>query len=128
MDVLAAHRRARTVAAAIGFAGSDLTMIATVVSELARNIVLHAGTGEILMAATKQGRCSGIEIVARDKGPGIRDVAQAMRAGYSTAGSLGLGLAAVQKAADEFQITSRQGEGTTVTVRKWMCFGSAPHG
>jgi serine/threonine-protein kinase RsbT len=119
-DIVTARQRGRALAAGLGFSGSDLTLIATAISELARNIVEYATTGEVLLGlADKDGR-PGIVIVARDEGPGIGDVAKALSAGYSTGQGLGLGLPGVRRLMDEFEIASEPGHGTTVTVRKWL--------
>ena len=108
------------MAAELGFPITDLVMIATSISELARNIVLYAKRGEVILGVTidKLGK-RGIVVVARDDGPGIRDVKQAMQSGYSTSGGLGLGLPGVRRLMDDFQIISEPGKGTIVTARKW---------
>lgn len=118
-DVVIARQRGREIASLLGFSASDLALIATAISELARNIVLYAGTGEIEIGHVEQMERRGIEIVARDQGPGIRNIPQAMRDGFSTSGGLGLGLPGVKRLMDEFEIQSRPGRGTTVTVRRW---------
>lgn len=118
-DVVIARQRGREIASLLGFSASDLALIATAISELARNIVLYAGSGEIEIGRLEQKDRRGIIIVARDQGPGIANIAQAMRDGFSTSGGLGLGLPGVKRLMDEFEITSRPGRGTTVTVRRW---------
>ncbi len=118
-DVVIARQRGREIASLLGFSASDLALIATAISELARNIVLYAGSGEIEIGHVEQMERRGIEIVARDQGPGIRNIPQAMRDGFSTSGGLGLGLPGVKRLMDEFEIESRPGRGTTVTVRRW---------
>lgn len=118
-DILAARQRGRELATAGGFTGSDLTLIATAISELARNIVEYAGEGEIVLSLLTNGSRRGIAVVASDRGPGIPDVAQAMQDGYSTSKSLGLGLPGARRLMDEFEIESEMGTGTTVTMRKW---------
>lgn len=118
-DILAARQRGRELAADGGFTGSELTLIATAISELARNIVEYAGEGEIVLALLTNGTRRGIAVVASDRGPGIPDVAQAMQDGYSTSKSLGLGLPGARRLMDEFEIESEMGTGTTVTMRKW---------
>jgi serine/threonine-protein kinase RsbT len=119
-DVVVARQKAREVAVQVGFAGSELTIIATAISEIARNIVNYAESGEITMNALAAGGRRGIEVIARDKGPGIPDIEQAMRDGFSTGKSLGLGLPGARRLMDEFEIQSDVGVGTTVTMRKWM--------
>lgn len=119
-DIVAARQRGRELAAEAGFVGSDLTLIATAISEVARNILSYARTGEILLApAAKNGR-QGILVVARDEGPGIADIGAAMRDGFSTGRSLGLGLPGARRLMDDFEIVSELGRGTTVTMHKWI--------
>jgi len=118
-DIVEARHKGRELAQQIGFAGSDLTLIATAISEIARNIVVYANQGEIsLSIAEKNGR-RGILVVAQDAGPGIADIERAMRDGYSTGNSLGLGLPGARRLMDDFEIRSTVGQGTTVTMRKW---------
>jgi RNA polymerase sigma factor (sigma-70 family) len=120
-DVVTARQQVREVAAGAGFTGTDLTVIATAVSEVARNIVRFAGAGEIVVrkVAARPPRVSGVEVVARDTGPGIPDVQQALADGYSTYRGLGLGLPGARRLMDEFAIESAPGRGTTVTMTKW---------
>ncbi|MBI4454995.1 MAG: anti-sigma regulatory factor [Acidobacteria bacterium] len=118
-DIVIARQQARSFAAQLGFSGTDLTIIATAVSEMARNIVIYAGNGEITIEAAQDGAQKGICVIARDRGPGISDVARAMEDGYSTVGSLGLGLPGTKRLVDEFHVVSKVGEGTTVTIKKW---------
>ncbi len=107
------------MATASSFATAEATLIATAISELARNIVLYAKCGEIVLKIVENGTRHGIRIIARDEGPGIADLDRAMQLGYSTSGSLGLGLPGVKKLMDEFEIVSERGKGTRVTVLKW---------
>lgn len=118
-DIVAARSRGRTLAIELGFSSGDTTLIATAISELARNILSYARQGEILIRAVDGSNRSGILIVASDKGPGISDLRQALRDGFSTSGSLGLGLPGVRRLMDEFEITSEPMQGTTVKVKKW---------
>jgi serine/threonine-protein kinase RsbT len=106
------------LATGLGFSSGDTTLIATAISELGRNILSYAGQGEISISAVDGGRC-GILIIASDKGPGIPDVQQALRDGFSTSGGLGLGLPGVRRLMDEFEITSAPKRGTTVKAKKW---------
>jgi RNA polymerase sigma factor (sigma-70 family) len=117
-DIVAARQAARELAARIGFSRTDLTLIATAVSEVTRNIVRFAGSGEIVVEILEQPR-SGVQVVARDTGPGIADVEQALTDGYSTYDGLGLGLPGARRLMDEFAIVSEKGRGTTVTMTKW---------
>jgi serine/threonine-protein kinase RsbT len=115
-----ARQKARTLATELGFVGSDLTLIATAISEVARNIVDHAKEGEIILSRANHGSKHGISITAHDEGPGIRDVAQAMQYGFSTRKGLGVGLPGAKWLMDEFIIYSKVGKGTTVTMKKWL--------
>src|SRR5258707_12014813 len=119
-DIVAARQQGRSLAAAIGFTATDATLIATAISELARNILLYAGEGEVMMRRVEISLRKGIVICARDKGPGIRSIEDALRDGYSTSGGLGLGLPGVKRLMDEFAIESELGQGTMVTVKKWL--------
>lgn len=118
-DILAARNKGRAMAEGLGFSRGDLVLISTAISELARNIVLYAGQGELTLTGLNSGKECRMTIVARDEGPGIPDLDLAMRGGYSTSGGLGLGLPGVRRLMDEFHIESRVGRGTTVTVKKW---------
>jgi serine/threonine-protein kinase RsbT len=120
VDIVSARQQGRALAVEVGFSGGDLTLIATAISEIARNIVVYAKRGEILLSPIQDGARRGILVVARDQGPGIPDVAQAMQDGYSTGKSLGLGLPGAKRIMDDFEIVSEVGKGTTVTMRKWM--------
>jgi serine/threonine-protein kinase RsbT len=119
VDIVSARQQGRALAASMGFTGGDLALIATAISEMARNIVSYAARGEIVLAPIEEGKRRGILVVARDHGPGIRDIALAMQDGYSTGKSLGLGLPGAKRIMDEFDIVSTVGEGTTVTMKKW---------
>jgi serine/threonine-protein kinase RsbT len=118
-DIVAARQRGRALAAEVGFSATDATLIATAISELARNIVSYAGKGEVTLKAIRGSSRQGILVVASDDGPGIPDIRQALRDGFSTSGSLGLGLPGVRRLMDEFEIASKPGRGTTVAVKKW---------
>jgi len=122
-DVVTARQRGRDLAAQAGFAGSDLTVIATAISEVSRNIVSYARHGEIILDIAEEQHRRGIVVVARDAGPGIADLDRAMRDGFSTAGSLGLGLPGARRLMDDFGIESSVGSGTVVTMTKWMKTG-----
>jgi serine/threonine-protein kinase RsbT len=118
-DIVTARQKGRALAIELRFSTGDATLIATSISELARNIVSYAGKGEITLKVVQGSGRHGISIVASDRGPGILDVRQAMKDGFSTSGSLGLGLPGVRRLMDEFEISSEPGRGTIVTVRKW---------
>jgi len=118
-DVVFARQKGRELAAALGFGPTDLTLVATAISELTRNIVLYAKRGRIVLKGIERDGRLGIMVVARDDGPGIPNVARALESGFSTSGGLGLGLPGVKRLTDEFDIVSEVGRGTTVTVKKW---------
>lgn len=120
-DVVTARQHGRAAALQAGFSVSEATLIATAISELARNIVSYAKQGSVTLKpvnGSNGGR--GLTIVASDSGPGIADLTQALRDGYSSSGGLGLGLPGVRRLMDEFEIASESGSGTTVTVTKWL--------
>src|ERR687888_2077123 len=118
-DMVPARAEGRSLADQLGFSRTDATLIATAISEVGRNILVHAGSGEITLTPLyEDGRC-GLEIVARDAGPGISDINAALRDGYASRGGLGLGLPGAKRLMDEFDIASRLGEGTVVTMKKW---------
>ena len=120
-DIVTARQQGRAVALQAGFSVSEATLIATAISELARNIVSYADQGSVTLTPVHGANGAiGLTIIATDSGPGISDVAQALRDGYSSSGGLGLGLPGVRRLMDEFDITSRAGVGTTVTVTKWL--------
>ena len=118
-DIVTARQRGCALAAQLGYSPTDATLIATAISELARNIVLYANRGEIVVATNGDGRKPRIVVVARDEGPGIADVPLAIAGGHSASGGLGLGLAGVRRLMDEFEISSEPRKGTTVTVKRW---------
>jgi len=119
IDIVTARQKGRELARELGFTSTDLALIATAISELARNIILYAKTGKIILDVSENGSRRGIKVVARDDGPGIPDVERALEEGFSTSRSLGLGLSGVRRLMDEFDIVSEVGHGTTVTVKKW---------
>jgi serine/threonine-protein kinase RsbT len=119
-DIVAARQQGRTIAMAYGFTGSDLTVIATAISELARNILEHAATGEIVLAFSRGRERPGMLIVARDRGPGIPDLGRALQDGFTTGKGLGFGLPGVRRLMDEFEIDTQPGQGTVVSVKKWL--------
>ena len=118
-DIVTARMRGRALATQLGFPTATATLVATAISELARNILLYAGRGEIVLSAIEQGERRGIAVVARDQGPGIADVPRVMQDGYSTSGRLGLGLPGVRRLMDDFEVRSLAGDGTTVVAKKW---------
>jgi serine/threonine-protein kinase RsbT len=119
-DIVTARQKGRALCAELGFANTDRTLVATAISEVARNIVRYAQRGEIVLARAELRGRVGILVIARDEGPGIADTALAMRDGFSTGQSLGLGLPGAKRLMDEFEITSAPNAGTTVTMKKWV--------
>lgn len=118
-DIVLARQKGRALALELGFSSGDATLIATAISELARNIVSYAGNGQIFLKELQNSTRVGISVTASDNGPGIFNVSQALRDGFSTSGSLGLGLPGVRRLMDEFEIVSKPGQGTEVAVKKW---------
>jgi serine/threonine-protein kinase RsbT len=118
-DVVTAREQGRALAAEIGFSSVDLTLIVTAISEVARNIVLYADHGELLISEVQDPNRRGISIVATDSGPGIPDIERAMQDSYSTGNGLGLGLPGSRRLMDDFEIESEVGQGTTVRMAKW---------
>jgi RNA polymerase sigma factor (sigma-70 family) len=124
-DVVTARQTGRRVAAGLGFSPTDSTLIATAISEIARNIVKFAERGEVVIDSVSSGGSDGIRIVARDVGPGIPQLSEALRDGYSTYQGLGLGLPGARRLMDEFDVHTEVGTGTTVTMTKWKSPRSA---
>jgi serine/threonine-protein kinase RsbT len=118
-DIVLARQKGRALATNLGFSLGDATLIATAISELARNIISYAREGMIAMNVIYNSKREGLLIVASDEGPGISDIPRALRDGFSTSGSLGIGLPGVRRLMDEFDISSQPGAGTIVTVTKW---------
>ena len=119
IDVVIARQRARELASQLRFSSSELTLIATAISEVARNIVIYAGAGEITLRIVEQGQRRGLVVFASDRGPGITDIERAMQDGYSTSRGLGIGLPGSKRLMDEFVVSSEVGKGTVVTMTKW---------
>ncbi len=119
-DVVEARVAARALASRVGFLGTDLVLIASAVSEIARNIVEYTRGWEVVLSVIHNRSRLGLEVVARDRGPGIADVSLAMKDGYSTSRSLGRGLPGSRRLMDEFRVESSPASGTTVTMRKWL--------
>lgn len=118
VDIVFARGHGRMMAERLGSTSTDATMIATAISEIARNMLTYAGAGEMTVRALEVGGRAVIEVVARDEGPGIADVDRALREGYSTGEGIGLGLPGARRLMDEFEVRSEVGAGTTVVMRK----------
>lgn len=121
IDVVVARRCVRELGRELRLADSAVESLATAVSEIARNIVVHAGAGELVLGVVRAGARRGILVVARDDGPGIADIDRAMEDGYTTSDGLGLGLASARRLVDDFDLASNPaaGAGTTVTMKQW---------
>jgi serine/threonine-protein kinase RsbT len=119
-DIVAARQSGRELAIEVGFSLTDTTLIATAISEVARNITTYAGQGEIRCVLISNDERHGMLVIAEDDGPGIADVDQALQDGYTTGQGMGLGLPGAKRLMDEFEIESAPGRGTRVTMRKWL--------
>lgn len=120
LDIVRARQEGRQLAKETGFGPVDLARVATAISELARNIFNYARPGSIELTQIQQGTRRGLQVTAMDHGPGIPNIEEAMRDGYTTSGGLGAGLPGTRRLVDEFEIESSPNEGTRVTVRKWL--------
>ena len=118
-DTVLACQKGRRLAAEQGLSDNEQVIVVIIISELARNIIRYATSGEIILTAIRRGTMRGVGVVARDSGPGISDIERALQGGYSTGGGLGQGLSGARRLADEFEIASEPGQGTIVTIRKW---------
>ncbi len=118
-DVVTARQEARTMGAELGLSSTDLTLLATAISEVARNITTYAGEGEVALRVVERGGRRGVEVVASDEGPGIADLELAMQDGYTTGKGLGLGLPGARRLVDEFELRTALGSGTSIRLVKW---------
>jgi serine/threonine-protein kinase RsbT len=118
-DVVRVRQKVRSWAIEMGFNLIDQTKLVTAASELARNTINYGGGGEFRLEALNEGNRSGLRLTFEDHGPGIEDVELALKDGYTTAGGLGLGLGGSKRLVNEFDIFSRPGEGTRITVTRW---------
>lgn len=118
-DIVVVRKRVREAASEIGFGATDVTRIVTSASELARNVVIYAGSGSMRWRVVQAGGKVGIELTFEDRGPGIADVALAMTPGFSTGRGLGMGISGAKRLMGELEIRTRPGEGTVIVVRKW---------
>lgn len=120
IDIVTARQQGREMAMQLGFPSGEVTLVAAAISEIARNILDHAKQGEVLLAPVQRGNRQGLQVIARDDGPGIADIHQAMQYGYSTRRGLGVGLPGAKWLMDDFEIESKVGQGTKVTMHKWL--------
>jgi serine/threonine-protein kinase RsbT len=118
-DVVTARQRARALAIGLEMPSTDQTLLATAISEIARNITAYAVRGEVLLDVVQDGARRGVRVVAQDDGPGIEDLEKALTDGYTTGGGLGLGLPGARRLVDDFDIQTAPGQGTRVTLVKW---------
>ena len=119
-DIVKARQSGRNIAKELGFGTVDQARITTAISELARNIYLYAGSGEVAIERVEYGGKFGLKIEASDSGPGIKDIRKVMEDGFTTSGGLGAGLPGVKRLMDEFTIDSKENEGTVITSIKWL--------
>ena len=119
-DIVSARQQGRLMAKQLGFSPGTSTLIATAISELARNILMYAQKGEVLIRTLEENGNRGLAVEARDRGPGIPQPERALEDGYSTSGRLGLGLPGVKRLMDDFRLETGPGRGTVVSVRKWV--------
>ena len=122
LDVGVARRRVRALGQAVLLSDIAIEALVTAVSEIASNIVVHARRGELVVGLVRAGARRGINVVARDDGPGIPDIERAMQDGYTTANGLGLGLSSARRLVDDFELISGRGTdaGTTITMKQWL--------
>ncbi len=118
-DVVRIRQLTRRWAVDLGFSLVDQTKIVTAASELARNTLIHGGGGLARLAVRQDGGRRGLRLVFEDKGPGIPDLQQALRDGFTTGSGLGLGLGGARRLSSEFDISSTPGQGTTVSITRW---------
>jgi len=119
-DVAESRQRARAAGRSVGLSPTEIEKLATAVSEVARNVVLHAGRGELLAEVDRGELRPVLVVTARDQGPGIPSIEEAMKDGFSTGKGLGLGLPSARSLVDELEIESERGRGTTVRLKKWL--------
>ena len=118
-DVVLVRQQVRAWAATQGFGLVDQTKVVTAASELARNTLVHGGGGSMTIEAHNDGARKGLRLIFEDQGPGIEDIALAMTDGYTTGSGLGLGLSGAKRLSNEFEIISKPGEGTRITITRW---------
>lgn len=124
-DVILACQKGRSLAGQAGFSATHQALIVTAISEITRNILTYAGQGQVCLILSQRASRPGVTVIARDNGPGIADIEQALKDGYSSGQGLGLGLPGARRLMDEFEIDSAPGRGTTVTMSLWLKEGSS---
>jgi serine/threonine-protein kinase RsbT len=118
-DIVRMRQVLREQSGSIGFSLVEQTKLVTAASELGRNTVIHGGGGEVTVVQIAEGRRRGLRLVFADQGPGIADIALALKDGYSTGAGLGLGLGGAKRLSNEFSIESQPGAGTRITIARW---------
>lgn len=118
-DVVKVRQAVRAVAVEIKLSLVDQTKVVTAASELGRNLLIYGGGGEVRIETVKDGARNGLRVIFEDRGPGIPDIEQALRDGFTTGGGMGLGLGGARRLVNEFEIVSKPGEGTKITIVKW---------
>jgi serine/threonine-protein kinase RsbT len=118
-DVVRVRQAVRARAVTAGFGLVDQTKIVTAASEIGRNTVDYGGGGELRIEVLRDGQRRGVRLTFVDQGPGIADIALAMKDGYTTGSGLGLGLSGAKRLSNEFNITSSPGRGTAITLARW---------
>ena len=118
-DVVVVRQLVRALAVKLGFSLVDQTKMVTAASELARNTVDYGGGGTVRLQTITDGKRIGLRLTFEDKGPGIEDLALALKDGYTSGGGLGLGLGGAKRLSNDFEIVSRPGEGTRVSIARW---------
>jgi serine/threonine-protein kinase RsbT len=118
-DVVTVRRAVRDIAVRLGFSLVEQTKVVTAASEIARNTLVHGGGGQVTLQAIDEGTRRGVRLTYEDQGPGIPDIAMAMKDGFTTGGGLGLGLGGARRLSSEFQITSPPNQGTRVMMVRW---------
>ncbi len=119
MDVVSTRQRVKTWAVELGFTLVDQTKIVTAASELGRNTLIYGGGGTVKLESLLEGVRKGLRVIFEDHGPGIADIEQAMRDGYTSGKGMGLGLSGAKRLVNDFKIASNVGEGTIVTIVRW---------
>ncbi|MFJ8083162.1 anti-sigma regulatory factor [Streptomyces sp. NPDC096205] len=120
LDLVLVRQQVRQLAVAVGFGLVDQTKLVTAASELARNALVYGGGGRVECAQVTRSGVPGLRLTFTDEGPGIADVEQALSDGYTSGGGLGMGLGGARRLVHDFEIDSRPGSGTTVTVTSWV--------